>query len=59
MDYTMIDVTELAEPLQKEVEFFGVQQTAVEVAPKASTISYDILTRISERVPRIFIESGV
>ncbi len=58
MDYTMIDVTELAEPLQKEVEFFGVQQSAVEVAPKASTISYDILTRISERVPRIFIESG-
>jgi alanine racemase len=55
MDYTLIDVTELTEPLQEEVEFFGRTHTANDVAVKAATIGYDILTRISERVPRSFV----
>ncbi len=59
MDYTMIDVTALPNPLHLEVEFFGKEHTAVDVAHKASTISYDVLTRVSERVPRVFIETAV
>jgi alanine racemase len=55
MDYTLIDVTELDQPLQEVVEFFGRTHTANEVARRATTIGYDILTRISERVPRSFI----
>lgn len=55
MDYVMVDVTGVSDPIGKDVEFFGQKQTALEVAQKASTIGYDILTRISERVPRCFV----
>ncbi|MBY0385449.1 alanine racemase [bacterium] len=55
MDYVMLDVTGVNDPVGKDVEFFGPSQTAVAVAQKASTIGYDILTRISERVPRRFV----
>ncbi len=59
MDYTMIDVTNCAAPLGQEVEFFGKKQTATQVAAKASTIGYDVLTRISERVPRQFLNESI
>lgn len=55
MDYVMLDVAGVSDPVGKDVEFFGRKQTAFEVAQKASTIGYDILTRISERVPRRFV----
>lgn len=56
MDYTLVDVTDIPNALNKEVEFFGTQNPADQVAGKAATITYDILTRVSERVPRIFKE---
>lgn len=59
MDYTMIDVTDVPSPLQLDVEFFGKVHRATEVAQSASTISYDVLTRVSERVPRVFVDAGV
>ncbi len=55
MDYTLIDATDLMQPLGQSVEFFGTSYTALDVAQKAGTIGYDVLTRISERVPRLFV----
>jgi alanine racemase len=58
MDYTLADVSALNSPLHKNVEFFGENINAHEVADVVGTISYDILTRISERVPRVFHSGG-
>lgn len=55
MDYTLIDATDLIQPLGQSIEFFGMSYTALDVAQKAGTIGYDVLTRISERVPRLFV----
>lgn len=56
MDYTLVDVTTLTTPLHKAVEFFGQEVSVHDVAQIVGTISYDMLTRISERVPRVFSE---
>ncbi len=58
MDLTMIDVTDIADvQYGDEVVLLGRQGTAEitadEMATWASTISYEILTSISARVPRI------
>lgn len=58
MDLTMIDVTDIAGVKQgDEVVLLGKQKggniSAEEMAGWATTISYEILTSISERVPRI------
>jgi alanine racemase len=55
MDYTLVDVTGVAASIGAEIEFFGRRQTAHDVARDAQTITYDILTRLSERVPRVFV----
>ncbi len=54
MDYTLVDVTHVQNALGQDVEFFGTQLSATTVAEKAGTHTYDILTRISERVPRLY-----
>jgi alanine racemase len=54
MDYTLVDVTDVAEPLGKDVEFFGTNISAQTLAEHAGTITWDILTRVSERVPRLY-----
>lgn len=54
MDYTLVDVTNVQNALGQDVEFFGTQLSATTVAEKAGTHTYDILTRISERVPRLY-----
>lgn len=53
MDYTLIDVSALQNPLGTEVEFFGAGLNPHEVATAAQTHVYDIFTRLSERVPRV------
>lgn len=55
MDYTLIDVSQLQKPLGQEVEFFGAKNDPHQVAETAGTIIYDIFTRVSERVPRVFM----
>lgn len=60
MDVTMIDVTELGESVQAgdEVVVYGTQSGEPplnEMASLAGTISYELLTRISARVRRIFV----
>jgi alanine racemase len=62
MDLTMIDVTDIAgvQP-GDEVVLLGRQNdgeiTADEMAGWANTISYEIFTSISARVPRIYANS--
>lgn len=63
MDYTMLDVTDVvgAENGQigEEVVVFGEQGgeelTAQEVADAAGTIPYEVFTRVSPRVPRVYL----
>ncbi|MBL7685771.1 MAG: alanine racemase [Deltaproteobacteria bacterium] len=62
MDLTMIDVTDIKNvALEDEVVLIGKQESqeirAEELAAKTNTISYEIFTSISARVPRI-IHSG-
>ncbi|HEY1371903.1 MAG TPA: alanine racemase [Candidatus Binatia bacterium] len=62
MDLTMIDVTDIAEVTQgDEVVLIGRQGaeniSADEVAGWAETISYEVLTSVSARVPRVYLNS--
>ena len=62
MDLTMIDVTDIGETEQgDEVVLLGRQGdaeiSADEMAAWSNTISYEILTSISARVPRIYCHS--
>jgi alanine racemase len=57
MDMTMIDVTDI--PNAKEgdtVELFGKHLSVQQVAKDAGTIAYEIMTGISQRVKRIYME---
>ena len=59
MDLTMVDVTDIGEVAQgDEVVLLGQQGgeaiSADEMAGWAETISYEILTSISARVPRVY-----
>ena len=57
MDMTMVDVTDI-DGVQEgdEVEVFGSNIPVQEVAKQCGTIAYEILTGISQRVKRIYIE---
>ena len=57
MDSCMIDVTDLDVQVGDEVYVFdNVLVTLEDIAEKCNTINYEILSTISYRVPRIFIE---
>jgi len=64
MDMTMIDVTDLPEPVAvgDEVVLLGAQGsqrvTATAIADVCETIAYDILCGVSDRVPRRYAGSG-
>jgi Alr-MurF fusion protein len=55
MDMLMLDVTGLNVRAGDEAEFFGPNISITEVAEKAGTIPYEILTGISQRVKRIYL----
>jgi alanine racemase len=55
MDMAMIDVTNVGCTEGDKVEIFGPHLSIHNVARWGNTISYEILTGISQRVPRIFI----
>ena len=56
MDMCMIDVTDFEDlTLEAEVELFGSNRSIVHVARDAGTIPYEIMTGISQRVPRVYI----
>jgi alanine racemase len=67
MDYLMIDLTEVEsrhkrllphEPIVLWGEQLGQQLRAEEIASQASTISYELFTRLGERVPRVYKQAG-
>lgn len=53
MDMLMINITGIACNEGDEVEFIGSNQTAVQLANAMDTISYELLTAISQRVKRV------
>ncbi len=63
MDRSMLDVTDVANvKVGDEVCIFGLDQTGHlkdldELAAQAGTISYDILCRITSRIPKIIIDT--
>lgn len=56
MDMTMIDITGVDASESDEVIVFGEELPVAKVAAWAETISYEILTNISQRVKRIYYE---
>ena len=57
MDMIMVDVTHIDCAEGDEVIIFGQDPSAAELAESANTISYEILTAISQRVKRIYLNS--
>ena len=55
MDMVMVDVTEIECHEGDEVLIFGKSPTANEFASTVNSISYEIITAISQRIKRIFI----
>ncbi len=55
MDMIMIDITGVACQEGDEVILFGPGHSAESLAGTANTISYELITGISARVPRVFI----
>jgi alanine racemase len=57
MDMTMIDITGIANVSEgDEVEIFGKNIPVSQVAEWMDTIAYEVLTSVSQRVKRIYIE---
>lgn len=58
MDMTMIDITGIEGVAEgDEIEVFGDHIAVEELADWAETIPYEILTNISDRVPRVYVQS--
>ncbi len=57
MDMCMIDVTEIPCQEGDEVEIFGDHISLYEISERLETIPYEVLTRVSERVKRVTIQS--
>ncbi|MGD1047878.1 MAG: alanine racemase [Candidatus Krumholzibacteriaceae bacterium] len=63
MDMTMLDLSEFPDAkVGEEIVIFGRQQgaeiTVDEVARWDETLNYEVLCRISKRVPRLYLRSG-
>lgn len=56
MDMIMVDVTEINCNEGDEVIIFGKSPTAVEFSNSINSISYEIITAISQRTKRVFIK---
>jgi len=56
MDMLMIDVTNLDVKSGSKVEIIGLNKTMEEFANQAKTIPYEIMTSISKRVHRVYLE---
>lgn len=56
MDMIMVDITNLDIEVGDEVEIIGPNQSVHVLAEKCGTISYEIMTSLSARMPRIFVQ---
>ena len=59
MDMIMVDVTNIACNEGDEVIVFGGNATAEHLASKANTITYELITSISQRVKRVFTSNSL
>lgn len=59
MDMTMVDMTDIEAKEGDEVIIFGEGLSIQELASRANTIPYEILTNTSERVKRIFFAESM
>ncbi|MCX4291884.1 MAG: bifunctional UDP-N-acetylmuramoyl-tripeptide:D-alanyl-D-alanine ligase/alanine racemase [Odoribacter sp.] len=57
MDTCMLDVTDTGAQVGDEVEIFGKNILVTEVAAKLSTIPYEVLTSVAQRVKRVYYRS--
>ncbi|QHI37590.1 Alanine racemase 1 [Kordia antarctica] len=55
MDMIMVNVTKIKCNEGDEVIIFGEGQSAEELAAKINTISYELLTAVSQRIKRVFL----
>lgn len=60
MDQMMIEIPKELSDVKpgEEVVIFGEDSTVEELAQKIGTISYELLTNINNRVPRMYIKNG-
>ena len=60
MDVLVLDVTDMAEPprVGDDVELIGDSVTLGDAAKAAGTNEYEILTRLGQRLPRVYIEGA-
>jgi alanine racemase len=56
MDMAMVDVTGLGCKAGDEVELFGEHLRVETVAARRGTIPYEVLTSVSQRVARVYLE---
>ncbi len=56
MDMTMVDLGELPAEVGDQVEIIGPNISILELANKMDTIPYEVLTGISRRVQRLYVE---
>ena len=56
MDLCMVDITDIEANEGDEVIFFGTEIPITELAEKVGTIPYEILTSISQRVKRVYLQ---
>jgi alanine racemase len=58
MDQCMVDAGETAVRVGDEVECWGEEVHAEDLAERAQTIAYELLAGVSRRVPRVFVRNG-
>ena len=56
MDMCMVNITGLKVKEGEEVELLGSHQSADAMAKDAGTISYEVMTGIGSRVPRLYLK---
>lgn len=58
MDYCMVDVSNVKAEVGTTVRLFGAEKglTAKDMAKKMDSIPYEVLTSISERIPRVYVD---
>lgn len=56
MDMTMVDIGNLSVDVGDQVEIIGSNISIIEIAQQMDTIPYEVLTGISRRVQRLYVE---
>ena len=56
MDMIMVDLTNLSVDEGESVEIIGENQSLLDLSKAMNTIPYEVLTGISKRVHRVYIE---